>query len=217
MATTAFLSPAKLALQGRRFASAKTAGAGRVSVRVRVPPARAQQEQQVKEEEAEVAASLPPTQGAEEQAQARKGDAQSLPRQPLAESKNMSREYGGQWLSCTTRHVRIYAAYIDPETNAFDQTQMDKLTLMLDPQDEFAWTDEACQMVFNEFQDLVDHYEGAELSEYTLRLIGSDLEHYIRKMLYDGVLKYNMRSRVLNFSMGKPRMKFNSNQIPEAK
>ncbi|PWZ37352.1 NAD(P)H-quinone oxidoreductase subunit M, chloroplastic [Zea mays] len=208
MATTAFLPPAKLPLQGRRFASPKTAG--RISVRV--PPARAQQEQQVKEEEAEVA-SVPPPQAAEKEA--RKGDAQSLPRQPLAESKNMSREYGGQWLSSTTRHVRIYAAYIDPETNAFDQTQMDKLTLMLDPQDEFAWTDEACQMVFNEFQDLVDHYEGAELSEYTLRLIGSDLEHYIRKLLYDGVIKYNMRSRVLNFSMGKPRIKFNSNQIPE--
>lgn len=219
MATTAFLSPAKLAPQGRRFASAKTAGTGtgRVSFRVRVPlpPARAQPE--VKEEEAEAASVPPPPQGAEEPAQKRKGDAQSLPRQPLAENKNMSREYGGQWLSCTTRHIRIYAAYIDPETNAFDQTQMDKLTLMLDPQDEFAWTDEACQMVFNEFQDLVDHYEGAELSEYTLRLIGSDLEHYIRKLLYDGVLKYNMRSRVLNFSMGKPRMKFNSNQIPEAK
>ena len=46
----------------------------------------------------------------------------------------MSREYGGQWLSSTTRHVRIYAADIDPETNAFDQTQMDQLTLMLDPQ-----------------------------------------------------------------------------------
>jgi hypothetical protein len=57
--------------------------------------------------------------------------------------------------------------------------------------------------------------QGAELSEYTLRLIGSDLEHYIRKLLYDGVIKYNMRSRVLNFSMGKPRIKFNSNQIPE--
>ncbi|PAN39334.1 hypothetical protein GQ55_7G228300 [Panicum hallii var. hallii] len=213
MATTAFLSPAKLAPQGRRFAGAKTPG------RVRFPPARAQpQEQQVKEEEAEAeAAAVPPAQGGEEPAKARKGDAQSLPRQPLAESKNMSREYGGQWLSSATRHVRIYAAYIDPETNAFDQTQMDKLTLMLDPQDEFAWTDEACQMVFNEFQDLVDHYEGAELSEYTLRLIGSDLEHFIRKMLYDGVLKYNMRSRVLNFSMGKPRVKFNSSQIPEAK
>jgi len=167
--------------------------------------------------EAEAADVPPPAQGVEEPEKARKGDAQSLPRQPLAESKNMSREYGGQWLSSATRHVRIYAAYIDPETNAFDQTQMDKLTLMLDPQDEFAWTDEACQMVFNEFQDLVDHYEGAELSEYTLRLIGSDLEHFIRKMLYDGVLKYNMRSRVLNFSMGKPRVKFNSSQIPEAK
>ncbi|RCV34741.1 hypothetical protein SEVIR_7G193300v4 [Setaria viridis] len=212
MATTAFLSPAKLApqAQGRRFAGAKTAG------RVRFPPARAQPEQQVKEVEAE-AAGVPPAQGSDEPAKARKGDAQSLPRQPLAESKNMSREYGGQWLSSTTRHVRIYAAYIDPETNAFDQTQMDKLTLMLDPQDEFAWTDETCQMVFNEFQDLVDHYEGAELSEYTLRLIGSDLEHYIRKLLYDGLLKYNMRSRVLNFSMGKPRIKFNSSQIPEAK
>nr|CAB3485271.1 unnamed protein product [Digitaria exilis] len=209
MATTAFLSPAKLVLQGApRFSGAKAAP-GRV---VRLPPARAQPEQQVKEAEAKAAASAPP---APEQ-KARKGDAQSLPRQPLAESKNMSREYGGQWLSSATRHVRIYAAYIDPETNAFDQTQMDKLTLTLDPQDEFAWTDEICQMVFNEFQDLVDHYEGAELSEYTLRLIGSDLEHYIRKLLYDGVLKYNMRSRVLNFSMGKPRVKFNSSQIPEA-
>lgn len=211
MATTVFLSPAKLAPQGRRLSGTKTPGA-----RVRFPPARAQpQEQQVKE--AEAADVPPPAQGVEEPEKARKGDAQSLPRQPLAESKNMSREYGGQWLSSATRHVRIYAAYIDPETNAFDQTQMDKLTLMLDPQDEFAWTDEACQMVFNEFQDLVDHYEGAELSEYTLRLIGSDLEHFIRKMLYDGVLKYNMRSRVLNFSMGKPRVKFNSSQIPEAK
>lgn len=211
MATTVFLSPAKLAPQGRRLAGNRTPGA-----RVRFPPVRAQpQEQQVKE--AEAADVPPPAQGVEEPEKARKGDAQSLPRQPLAESKNMSREYGGQWLSSATRHVRIYAAYIDPETNAFDQTQMDKLTLMLDPQDEFAWTDEACQMVFNEFQDLVDHYEGAELSEYTLRLIGSDLEHFIRKMLYDGVLKYNMRSRVLNFSMGKPRVKFNSSQIPEAK
>ncbi|KAJ1272047.1 hypothetical protein BS78_06G173300 [Paspalum vaginatum] len=217
MATTAFLSPAKLAPQGRRLAVGKTTATGRGRVRFPRPVRAQQQEQQVKEEEEAVVASVPPPEGEGEPAKARKGDAQSLPRQPLAESKNMSREYGGQWLSSATRHVRIYAAYIDPETNAFDQTQMDKLTLMLDPQDEFAWTDEACQMVFNEFQDLVDHYEGAELSEYTLRLIGSDLEHFIRKMLYDGQLKYNMRSRVLNFSMGKPRVKFNSSQIPESK
>ncbi|KAL6903778.1 hypothetical protein ACP4OV_004591 [Aristida adscensionis] len=212
MATTAssFLSPAKLALQSRF----RGAGTARGSVRL---PAPARAQQQVKEAEEEAAAGVPPAQGQEGRAAARKGDAQSLPRQPLAESKNMSREYGGQWLNCTTRHIRIYAAYIDPETNAFDQTQMDKLTLILDPQDEFVWDDDTCQLVYNEFQDLVDHYEGAPLSEYTLRLIGSDLEHYIRKLLYDGVIKYNMRSRVLNFSMGKPRVIFNTSQIPDAK
>lgn len=75
------------------------------------------------------------------------------------QSKNMSREYGGQWLSSTTRHVRIFAAYIDPETWEFDQTQMDKLTLILDPTDEFVWTDETCAMVYSYFQELVDHYE----------------------------------------------------------
>lgn len=48
--------------------------------------------------------------------------------------------------------------------------------------------------------------QGAELSEYTLRLIGSDLEHYMRKMLLAGELKYNLECRVLNFSMGKPRI-----------
>nr|AQX44156.1 hypothetical protein [Apostasia odorata] len=138
---------------------------------------------------------------------------ESLPRQPDAKSKNMSAEYGGQFLSCTTRHVRIYAAYIDPVTHAFDQTQMDKLTLILDPTDEFVWTDDNCNKVYAYFQELVDHYEGAPLSEYTLRLIGSDIEHFIRKMLYDGEIKYNMNANVLNFSMGMPRVKFNSSQI----
>ncbi|XVE60265.1 hypothetical protein DITRI_Ditri05aG0115100 [Diplodiscus trichospermus] len=126
-------------------------------------------------------------------------------------SKNMSREYGGQWLSSVTRHVRIYAAYIDPETSEFDQTQMDKLTLILDPTDEFVWTPETCNKVYSYFQELVDHYEGAPLTEYTLRLIGSDIEHYIRKLLYDGEIKYNMNAKVLNFSMGKPRILFNNN------
>ncbi|KAJ9560427.1 hypothetical protein OSB04_005587 [Centaurea solstitialis] len=128
------------------------------------------------------------------------------------ESKNMGREYGGQWLSSTTRHVRIFAAYIDPETCAFDQTQMDKLTLILDPTDEFVWTTETCTMVYSYFQELVDHYEGAPLTEYTLRLIGSDIEHYIRKLLYEGKIQYNMNARVLNFSMGKPRIGFNYNE-----
>ncbi|KAG8065497.1 hypothetical protein GUJ93_ZPchr0004g39673 [Zizania palustris] len=182
MATTAspFLSPARLTLQSR-LPRARLARRS-----VRFPPARVQpqqQQQQVKEEEA--VANLPPSQEGEQTSAAR-GPAQSLPRQPLAESKNMSREYGGQWLSSTTRHIRIYAAYINPDTNAFDQTQMDKLTLLLDPTDEFVWTDETCQKVYDEFQDLVDHYEGAPLSEYTLRLIGSDLEHYIRNCFMTG-------------------------------
>ncbi|CAI9763999.1 unnamed protein product [Fraxinus pennsylvanica] len=126
-------------------------------------------------------------------------------------SKNMGREYGGQWLSSATRHVRIYAAYIDPETCEFDQTQMDKLTLILDPTDEFVWTDETCNKVYSYFQELVDHYEGAPLTEYTLRLIGSDIEHYIRKLLYEDEIQYNMNARMLNFSMGKPRIGFNYN------
>ncbi|XP_051139205.1 NAD(P)H-quinone oxidoreductase subunit M, chloroplastic [Andrographis paniculata] len=132
-------------------------------------------------------------------------------KQTNVKSKNMEREYGGQWLSSTTRHVRIFAAYVDPETCEFDQTQMDKLTLILDPTDEFVWTDETCTKVFSCFQELVDHYEGAPLTEYTLRLIGSDLEHYIRKLLYEGEIKYNMDARVLNFSMGKPRVGFGFN------
>lgn len=90
-----------------------------------------------------------------------KGVTQPRPVEPQVnvQSKNMGREYGGQWLSSTTRHVRIFAAYIDPETCAFDQTQMDKLTLILDPTDEFVWTPETCNMVYSYFQELVDHYE----------------------------------------------------------
>ncbi|KAK2659412.1 hypothetical protein Ddye_005945 [Dipteronia dyeriana] len=133
-------------------------------------------------------------------------------RQVNVKSKNMSVQMGGQWLSSVTRHIRIYAAYIDPETWEFDQTQMDKLTILLDPTKEFVWTDDTANMVFSYFQELVDHYEGAPLTEYTLRLIGSDLEHYIRKLLYDGEIKYNMDARVLNFSMGKPRIMFNHNE-----
>uniref|UniRef100_A0A0F7CYX1 NAD(P)H-quinone oxidoreductase subunit M, chloroplastic n=1 Tax=Geranium incanum TaxID=1158081 RepID=A0A0F7CYX1_9ROSI len=134
--------------------------------------------------------------------------------QTNVKSKGMIREYGGQWLSSVTRHVRIFAAYIDPETYKFDQTQMDKLTLILDPTNEFLWTDETCTKIYSYFQELVDHYEGAPLTEYTLRLIGSDIEHYIRKLLYDGEIKYNMNAKTLNFSMGKPRIMFNDKDGP---
>ncbi|KAJ0971073.1 hypothetical protein J5N97_019032 [Dioscorea zingiberensis] len=186
---------------------------------------RAQQQEQVQEKQEQVQETQEQVQEKQEQVQEtqeqvqekKTGGVQQQPRQPNAKSKNMSVEYGGQWLSSVTRHVRIYAAYIDPITHAFDQTQMDKLTLLLDPSDEFIWTPEACQKVYDYFMELVDHYEGAPLSEYTLRLIGSDIEHYICKLLYDGDIKYNMNARVLNFSMGKPRIKFNSSEIKNSK
>eukprot|EP00271_Cylindrocystis_brebissonii_P013875 TRINITY_DN34356_c0_g1_i1.p1 TRINITY_DN34356_c0_g1~~TRINITY_DN34356_c0_g1_i1.p1 ORF type:complete len:211 (+),score=32.87 TRINITY_DN34356_c0_g1_i1:127-759(+) len=112
---------------------------------------------------------------------------------------------GGRWLSCTTRHIRIYVGYIDPDKLVMDQSQMDKLSIMVDPDNEFLWPEETLQRVFDEFAELVDSYAGADCTEYTLRLIGSDLEHFIRKMLLAGEIQYNLDSRVLNFSMGKPR------------
>lgn len=70
----------------------------------------------------------------------------------------LSRETGGQWLSCTTRHIRIYAGYVDPETKVMDQSQLDKLTLMLDPDNEFVWPEDAVQKVFDQFRELVETY-----------------------------------------------------------
>ncbi|CAI5470034.1 unnamed protein product [Closterium sp. Yama58-4] len=125
------------------------------------------------------------------------------------QSKGLTREgvlQGGRWLSSNTRHVRIYVGYIDPETMEMDQTQSDKLSLMLDTDNEFLWTPETEKKVYDKFTELVDAYAGAEMSEYTLRLIGSDLEHFIRSLLLAGEISYNLDCRVLNFSMGKPRM-----------
>ncbi|KAJ3680099.1 hypothetical protein LUZ60_016377 [Juncus effusus] len=207
MATTTFLSPPHLHIKSNSFPLKTQFNLKKSTLSIRAQTDEQSQQDVIQEEPQ-------PTEEKTEQSQP-KPRLESLPLQPLAKSKNLSKEYGGQWLSCVTRHIRIYAAYIDPNTHAMDQTQMDKLTLLLDPTDEFVWTDESEQMVYAYYQELVDHYEGAPLTEYTLRLIGSDLEHYIRKMLYDGVIKYNMNAQVLNFSMGKPRVQFNSNQIPD--
>ncbi|XP_008791668.1 NAD(P)H-quinone oxidoreductase subunit M, chloroplastic [Phoenix dactylifera] len=216
MATTASLfAPTGLSLRGRVID--RRIGKGRRPHSIMAQQEQQQLEQEEEKQQQEQQGTLPEQQRQQQQQPKGQPQMQSLPRQPMAKSKNMSREYGGQWLSSVTRHVRIYAAYIDPITHVFDQTQMDKLTLILDPSNEFVWTNETCQKVYAYFQELVDHYEGAPLSEYTLRLIGSDIEHYIRKLLYDGEIKYNMNARVLNFSMGKPRMKFNSSQIQNVK
>ncbi len=105
-------------------------------------------------------------------------------------------------LKCTTRHVRIFTARV--ENNELIQ-DADQLTLDLDPDNEFLWTDEVIEKVQKFFINLVEAYNGKELTEYNLRKIGSDLEAKIRQLLQAGELSYNPDCRVLNYSMGLPR------------
>lgn len=105
-------------------------------------------------------------------------------------------------LKSTTRHVRIFAAEVENEELVPSD---DKLTLDIDPDSELNWSDEALQTVYRKFDELVDAYEGADLNDYNLRRIGSDLEHFIRALLQKGVVSYNLNSRVRNYSLGLPR------------
>ncbi|MEL6468529.1 MAG: NAD(P)H-quinone oxidoreductase subunit M [Cyanobacteria bacterium J06623_4] len=106
-------------------------------------------------------------------------------------------------LKSTTRHILIYAATIEAdEIVPSDQ----KLTIDVDPENEFNWSEEALTKVYREFDRLVDEYAGEALTDYTLRRIGSDLEHFVRALLQSGEISYNLQSRVLNYSMGLPRV-----------
>ncbi|MEL6249541.1 MAG: NAD(P)H-quinone oxidoreductase subunit M [Cyanobacteria bacterium J06554_6] len=106
-------------------------------------------------------------------------------------------------LKSTTRHVQIYAAVIENDELVESD---DQLTLDVDPDNEFNWTDEALQQVYAEFDRLVDAADGEALEDYNLRRIGSDLEHFIRTLLQSGQISYNLKSRVLNYSMGLPQV-----------
>jgi NAD(P)H-quinone oxidoreductase subunit M len=106
-------------------------------------------------------------------------------------------------LKSTTRHIRLYAA----EINNNELVESDNvLTLDIDPDNEFNWTEEALQNVYRQFEDLVESYSGEDLTEYNLRRIGSDLEHLIRSLLIKGQISYNLDARVLNYSMGLPKV-----------
>jgi NAD(P)H-quinone oxidoreductase subunit M len=106
-------------------------------------------------------------------------------------------------LKSTTRHVRIYTA----EVQKRELIPSDKvLTLDIDPDNEFNWDDDALQKVYQEFDRLVEKNDDEELSEYNLRLIGSDLEHFIRSLLQNAEISYNLDSRVRNYSMGLPKV-----------
>ncbi|AFY78790.1 MAG: NAD(P)H-quinone oxidoreductase subunit M [Hydrococcus sp. C42_A2020_068] len=106
-------------------------------------------------------------------------------------------------LKSTTRHIRIYTAEVkDNELIPSDSV----LTLDVDPDNEFNWNEDSLQKVYAKFDELVESYSGEDLTEYNLRRIGSDLEHFMRSLLQKGEISYNLGSRVLNYSMGLPRV-----------
>lgn len=102
----------------------------------------------------------------------------------------------------TTRHIRLYAAEI--QNNELIPSE-NVLTLDIDPDNEFLWKEDSLQKVYRKFDDLVESYNGEDLTDYNLRRIGSDLEQFIRSLLQAGEISYNLRSRVVNYSMGLPR------------
>ena len=105
-------------------------------------------------------------------------------------------------LKCTTRHVRIFTAIVENNDLILDNGH---LTLDIDPDNEFLWEDQSIRKVQDYFRELVSSQDDKELSDYSLRKIGSLLEDFIRKLLKNGELSYNPDSRVMNYSMGLPR------------
>ena len=105
-------------------------------------------------------------------------------------------------LKCTTRHVRIFTARVENNDLVHD---LEQLTLDLDPDNEFIWSETVTEEIQQRFKELVSSHAGAELSEYNLRRIGSELEGTIHQLLQAGKLSYNPECRVLNYSMGLPR------------
>jgi len=106
-------------------------------------------------------------------------------------------------LKSTTRHIHVFAAEV--QNNELISSNH-VLTLDVDPDNELTWDEDALNKVYRKFDDLVESYSGEDLTEYNLRRIGSDLEHFVRSLLQKGEISYNLNSRVRNFSMGLPRV-----------
>lgn len=109
-----------------------------------------------------------------------------------------------QLLKSTTRHVRIFSAEVNEDGELVPSNQV--LTLDVDPDNELTWSEDALQTVYSKFDELVESQSGADLTDYNLRRIGSDLEHLIRSLLQSGRVSYNLNSRVINYSMGLPQV-----------
>jgi NAD(P)H-quinone oxidoreductase subunit M len=107
-------------------------------------------------------------------------------------------------LKSTTRHIHIFSATIeDNELVPSDSV----LTLDVDPDNELIWSDDSLQRVYRKFDELVEASNDSDLTDYNVRRIGSDLEHFVRSLLLGGEVSYNLNSRVMNYSMGVPRVK----------
>ena len=107
-------------------------------------------------------------------------------------------------LKSTTRHVRIFTADIVDNNLQFHPN---KLTLDLDPDNEFIWNEDSIKKVNHKFTELVQERAGKNLDDYELRKIGSEIEGLIKYLLQGGLLSYNPNSRVMNYSMGLPKTK----------
>ena len=107
-------------------------------------------------------------------------------------------------LKSTTRHVRIFTAEV---VNSDLKFHPNKLTLDLDPDNEFIWNEDSVKKVNQKFTELVEERAGKNLDDYELRRIGSEVEGLIKYLLQDGLLSYNPECRVMNYSMGLPKTK----------
>ncbi len=106
-------------------------------------------------------------------------------------------------LKSTTRHIHIFTAEVKDNELVPNE---ELLTLDVDPDNELNWNDDALQQVYRKFDDLVESCAGEDLTEYNIRRIGSDLEHFVRSLLQSGQISYNLNSRVRNYSLGLPRV-----------
>ncbi len=105
-------------------------------------------------------------------------------------------------LKSTTRHVRIFTADL---VNGDLKFHPNKLTLDLDPDNEFIWNQDSLKKVNQRFTELVGERDGNNLDDYELRKIGSEIEGLIKYLLQNGLLSYNPNCRVMNYSMGLPK------------
>ena len=105
-------------------------------------------------------------------------------------------------IKSTTRHVRIFTADIVDSELKFDPN---KLTIDVDPDNEFLWNEKSLEKINEKFNQLVKERDGKNLDDYELRRIGSEIEGLIKLLLQQGLLSYNPECRVMNYSMGLPK------------